>query len=775
MNDAAAEPLSRLNAPGHKAASLPPGTFLPLPGGFAVLSHGVLRSAGFPIGDLLELGDAEYAAAVDRWLEDAGDGLDAVVERAGARQAELLRRIARRNDFLEAITWHNPDLVEPMIIKLGLSGADATNNHRLRKRQRLVANYWTRYCAKNESIGFFGPVSWFDLRSSGEPLSMRPGQALISRGLLYLEPWAVDTLAATLSQDPEVRPWIAPRLHPTVHVSSGHARTMAGPVELSADEAGLIALVDGERSALAIAEAFGSDPAEVYLQLETLAAKGLVLWDLEPPLVHNAERELRRRLDAIGDAKVRERAAEKLDRLEGARDALAAYRDPADLLTLYRRLEQEFTALTGVDPMRRPGQAYGGRRLAYLECDRDVELSFGPQVLESCAVPLSLLLRSARWFAGEAARRVRAVFTEAFDALGAESVGLAELVFSCADKVFTPGDRPVDHLAKEFVARWREILDLDTGAHVVTRSSDEIGGQVEAAFPGEAPSWGFAHAHSVDLLIAARDAEAFARGEFQPVIGELHVGYLPLELPVFAWGHPDLDELRTLLATAVPDDRVLLSPVKDYPRVAARIYPWLNDARETWLCVSPFPPRGTDRLLPLCGLEARRDGDRLVAGMPGGDRWFDIVDMHGTWLMYEFMDVFKQVVRGFGHTPRVVVDNTVIFRETWSFRVADLDWISVRGDAEHFVAARRWRRERGLPEIVFAGVSSETKPVYVDFRSEVQVANLARMLRADGANQEASVTFSEMLPTPEQTWLADAEGNHYTAELRLQFVDRTTD
>ncbi|WP_433346687.1 lantibiotic dehydratase [Microtetraspora malaysiensis] len=772
---AAAGRYARLHAPRPPSSSLQSGTFIPLPERFAVWSQGILRSAGFPIGGLLELGDAEYAAAVDRSLQAGESPQAAVVARADERQAELLRRIARRGDFQEAMTWQNPDLVEPMIVKLARLGPDAPHNHRLRKRQRLVANYWARYCAKNETIGFFGPVNWFSLRTGGETLRMRPGKATAGYGELFLEPWAIDVLAATLAADPEVRPWVAPRRHPTVHVSGAHARTMAEPLELSPAQARLMALVDGERLARAIAAEYGATPEEVYAELEQLATMGLLLWDLEPPLIHNAERELRARLDAIGDVAVHKRATEKLDRLERARDELAGYRDVDDLISLHHSLEREFTALTGVDPMRRPGQTYGGRRLTYLECARDVELSFGPQVLESCAEPLSLLLLSARWFMGEASRRVRAVFSEAFDTLGVDSAGLSDLVFASADKLFTPGDRPVDHLAHEFVARWRAILDLDTAARQMNFTSDELREKVEEAFPSRAPDWGFAWTHSVDLLIAARGPEAFARGEFQPVVGELHVGYCPFETPVFAWSHPDPDELRAMLAAVIPDDRVMLSPVKDFPRVAARLYPWVNNDRDWWLCVSPFPTRGTERLLPLCGLEVRRDGDRLVAGMSGGDTWFDIADVHGTWLMYEFMDVFKQVMRGYDHTPRVVVDTTVVFRETWSFRVADLDWISVRSDPEHFRAARRWRRDRELPEIVFASVSSESKPVYVDFRSEVQVASLARVLRAATESGDASVTFTEMLPEPEQSWLADEAGERYTAELRLLFVDRETD
>ncbi len=768
-------PAARLRSSAPASAALAPGTFIPLPGGFHLWSQGALRSAGFPIGGLLELGDASYAAAVDRWLDDPGDStrqaLDAAVARGAARQAELLSRIARRADFLEAVTWQNPDLVEPMIVGLGQMGPDAPNNQRLRKRQRIVAKYWARYCAKNETIGFFGPVSWFDFRSDGEPLRMKPGPALVSRGELFLEPWAVDALAASLSSDPEVRPWIAPRRHPTVYLSGARARTQAGPVELDADEVRLLALVDGRRSARVIAAEYGSEPATVYEELDRLAAKGLLLWDLEPPMVQHAERELRKRLAVIGDAGVRNRATGVLDRLEAARDALAGYQDAEDLRRLNAQLEHEFTELTGVDPARRPGQVYGGRRLTYVECARDLALSFGPQVLESCADPLSLLLTSARWFAHEAAQRLRAVLSEAFDAMGTEAVGFNELVLSCADRIFVPGNRPLDHLIKEFAAHWRAILGMDTDAHVTTHTSHTLRGQVEERFAGAYPSWAYARIHSIDMLIAARGAQEFARGEFQPVIGEIHVAYCPFETPVFGWAHPDTEELRAMLTTAIPDGRVMLSPVKSYPRVVARTYPWLNDARDWRLCVSPYPPRGFDRQLPLSGLEARRDGDKLVVGLPGAAEQFDVADIHGARMMFDIMDVLKEVVRGHDHTPRVVVDNLVVFRETWSFPIAELDWVSARSDPEHFVAARRWLRNRGIPETVFASISSETKPVFVDFRSEVQVGVLAQLLRTGAETEGASVTFSEMLPAPEQSWLADTAGNAYTAEMRLVFVD----
>jgi hypothetical protein len=486
-------------------------------GGFGLWSQGMLRSSGFPIAGLLALGDDDYAAAADRWLDQPDDGtrraLDEAAAQATTRQAALLSRIARRPDFLEAVTWQNPDLVEPMIVTLGRLGADAPNNHRLRKRQRIVAKYWTRYCAKNETIGFVGPISWFDFRSDGEPLRMEPGSALIRHSQLHLEPWAVDALAASLAADPEVRSWVAPRRNPTVYLSGRTVRTRSGPVELEEDEARLLGLVDGHRLPVAIAAEYGAEPAAVHQALEALAAKELLMWDLESPVVEYAEQKLRKRLDAIGDAEVRDRVTGTLDRLESACDALAGYRNAEELRRLNDRLEAEFTSQTGFDPARRAGQAYGGRRLAYVDSARDVGLSFGLQVLQSCVEPLSLLLTSARWYARQAEQRIRAVQWRAFDAMGAESVNYMQLLSASTDAMFTPGKRPQDEVAREFVAHWRAILGMDTDAHPVTHQSDALRRRVEEAFAGESPTWGSALTHSIDLFLAARGAEGFARGD----------------------------------------------------------------------------------------------------------------------------------------------------------------------------------------------------------------------------------------------------------------------
>jgi hypothetical protein len=77
-----------------------------------------------------------------------------------------------------------------------------------------------------------------------------------------------------------------------------------------------------------------------------------------------------------------------------------------------------------------------------------------------------------------------------------------------------------------------------------------------------------------------------------------------------------------------------------------------------------------------------------------------------------------------------------------------------------------------MPRRVFALSPCETKPVYVEFDSPVLTRILCRQLRRAAADAPGRPTrFTEMLPAPDDCWLADADGQRYTSELRLVAVD----
>src|SRR5204863_9872054 len=67
-----------------------------------------------------------------------------------------------------------------------------------REYERLITRYAQRYCAKNDTIGFFGPMGWATVTAAAEALSVRPGDPLLRARNVYLEHWCVDAVAEAL-------------------------------------------------------------------------------------------------------------------------------------------------------------------------------------------------------------------------------------------------------------------------------------------------------------------------------------------------------------------------------------------------------------------------------------------------------------------------------------------------------------------------------------------------------------------------------------------------
>ena len=77
-----------------------------------------------------------------------------------------------------------------------------------------------------------------------------------------------------------------------------------------------------------------------------------------------------------------------------------------------------------------------------------------------------------------------------------------------------------------------------------------------------------------------------------------------------------------------------------------------------------------------------------------------------------------------------------------------------------------------MPRRLFTKSPLERKPMYLDTDSAVLSRILCRQARHAVADSPARrMEFTEMLPTPDQCWLADADGNHYVSELRMVAVD----
>jgi hypothetical protein len=87
----------------------------------------------------------------------------------------------------------------------------------------------------------------------------------------------------------------------------------------------------------------------------------------------------------------------------------------------------------------------------------------------------------------------------------------------------------------------------------------------------------------------------------------------------------------------------------------------------------------------------------------------------------------------------------------------------VPGNPREFAA---FARDRDMPRQSFAKSPLERKPMYVDVESPALTRILCRHAGKVAAHgPRSAIRFTDMLPTPEQCWLSDPEGNHYVSSL----------
>jgi hypothetical protein len=185
------------------------------------------------------------------------------------------------------------------------------------------------------------------------------------------------------------------------------------------------------------------------------------------------------------------------------------------------------------------------------------------------------------------------------------------------------------------------------------------------------------------------------------------------------------------------------------------------------LCFEDAPGARLGKRLPIVALTVSDVEGRLVARNETGESW-PLLEVLSEHLSLQVVDAFKLVANA-PHTPRMTLGRLVVARESWRTTVVETGLGSVIGDAERYLAVRRWRRELGLPERVFVKIASETKPFYADLTSPVYASMLCSAMRS--APPQTVVVVTEMLPLPEQAWVPDAQGRTYLSELRIQIVD----
>ena len=146
------------------AETVRPAHCVELADGWSLWRDFAVRSSGFPV-----------------------EGLEAF----GPGEDERLAEVARDPAFREALAWQSRESLSRAVDKLA-AGAPGSPSRR-RRWADVVGSYWQRYCSKNDTIGFFGPLAW---GSFADATAVRAG-ALERERVVHFETWAMEAVGGT--------------------------------------------------------------------------------------------------------------------------------------------------------------------------------------------------------------------------------------------------------------------------------------------------------------------------------------------------------------------------------------------------------------------------------------------------------------------------------------------------------------------------------------------------------------------------------------------------
>ncbi|MFE4664898.1 lantibiotic dehydratase [Streptomyces sp. NPDC056716] len=754
-------------------------------GGWRLWEQFALRGPGFPADGVLRLAPPGLAEAADKFGPETAlsgpewDGFGAELSAAAVETARHLQEVAARPRFQAALAWQNPAVLRTGIAPFlrWTPGVDSRSSMP-RQREELVAHYWQRFCVKNDTIGFFGPVGWGRWDTSVPGVAVDTGTGFLAAGEVYFSGWAIDALAKALAEDTELMRWIPPRRVSIVRALDGTVRVPGRPAQpVGEREAAVLELCDGTRAVAAIAARLALPEDEVTASVQELTRRRWVQWLLKVPAATHPDRALRAILERVPEAAARDRALAKLAVLEGRRDAVRAAGDDATALTAaVGALEADFAALTDTEAQRAKGDRTAPcRGLVYSDTRRAATATAGPGLLARLE-PLELCLTAARWMTNRFADGIRARLRTVYDRLAADGtpVDLATLWLHTLPSPHPEAGDLIDAVQAELRAKWARLLDIPDGARSVRRTTADLADRVREEFDEPGDGWSQARYISPDVLVVAADDAALARGDVELVLGEMHCALNTMGASLFVHQHPDRGELLAETTRDFPAPRLLPMLAKELPlKWSTRSRPSLDRDQDHYVSLvdqtgDPHRPR----TVLSADVQVQDTGGRLTAVLPDGTR-YDLLDAYANTLTQRVMDRFTLRPEG-DHTPRITVDRMILARETWQLPVTEADFADEKTEAARFVRARHWQRRHDLPRFVFIVSPTEPRPFYVDFDSPVYTTILAKAARRLAAKDPgARLKVSEMLPTPEQAWLTDADGQRYTSELRFVAVDRT--
>lgn len=672
---------------------------------------------------------------------------------------EKLYRIVMDERFQEALLLSNPNMYTTAIASYVRHYHPTQRSAKVRQLENRFYAYLQRFCAKNDTTSFFGPIDYGQVNvTAARALTLVRGAendatkglpASLQRRKTRMAYWAVDTLAQCIAKEQSIQPHLQPQLQGGLTLlASGdlYITTTGRRLALSEDVQRLIAAIDGQRT---LQEIIDRNTALYPHLFHQLCKQGVVSLQIKLPTA--AIDPLAWLSDYV--AHLPEHCTARgfwLRSLDAFAASICRFTTASapEKLVILQEIEREFVLLTHQEPRRGEGEIYTDRLLIYDEAQGDITscIMGGPlqnRLLQQLRPALDLCVSYSLLVQQVCRKRAREVFH-------ALSNGEA-LPFLFFLQKLEASVRIEDCLADPAVQNFLERLNELAHAHIdddcIKLRATDIHPFLQPVPDGTLVS--------PDLFLTVPDPASASAEDYAIVLGELHYG-------AQIWCHflTFYEKQQDLYASLTG----MLNGNISSGKAKATLVHKRQQGKTFYLELPGYSVEIMGRslkqpseILPAADLEVvlvsdnlllrSRSNNQIIELYPGDPRCIS------NWL-FSTPPVMCPVPDLGTYTPRIMIEDVVIWRKSWQLQTENiLPGETISSSSSLLLHALSICKRYGLPDRCFARIPSERKPFYVDFTSLLSVEFFFIVLR-----NSSTVTITEMLPGPEMWWFREPDG-----------------
>ncbi|MEO2258724.1 lantibiotic dehydratase [Paenibacillus amylolyticus] len=683
-----------------------------------------------------------------------------------------IMEVAADPHFQEAVYFSSPSAFQALERHMKLwqqSGEEGPAlNKEVRKNESLIFGYLQRFCTKNDTTSFFGPINYgrFD-RNNAHSLEIKHTEGRkLQRKAASFSQWCIRAMTSRISSDPAVRRHIAPRKNPLVTIEDNRLkyhftdRTRTLPdVYLS-----LLQHIDGQTKPDELSRLTEVPTENIEYMLGQLKKIEVIRHEIElcatrVPLLE----DLQGIVEQLPPA-ARDRWDSFVKEAVTLRDQFEAS-DWPEKARVFEAAEQWFESWHPDEVRRKGGTLYGDRLILTEDCVGSVNhLQIGGKLYERLSKQSVLVLEflkipaALRWLDyQEAALGI-------FDELKEErsSIAYTEIIHRLDD----PGVPFVSSRVKEFEEKASSLLTETSEGYVLDeqqvtqliREYEDTIDQVYSHAPFSFPS--------PDLMIAAHSMKDLEEDTYQIVLGEIHDDWSTIYDGVFGFYHPENEALKKEMQdfiSAFPMSHQMSSVVSNrrHKHITPELPGWTIE-------LASKSTKSSRQVIPIGEVNVVKQGERLTLDYRGKEIILYPGDVrtiaHGAFSLPRIISI--DLLDTLEHTPlpRIYIGEMVYQRKKWRINTQDYKSTSIPSGYELLKEGYKFKAAYHLPTQFFVKWSNTEKPVFVDIRNYWALDWLFRMMK-----NSSSIEITEFLPGAEQLFWEGEHGKQ-TCEFRMGFT-----